>query len=86
MLDEIQKVSFFLKAWQCCQERMENYQKQGETSIRGKFQLEPVWPSDTCLSLWPGRGQRTELESESHGAGRLGWNPFTKLTADKLEK
>jgi hypothetical protein len=43
MLDEIQKASFFLKAWWCCQERKENYQKQVESSTPEKFQLELVF-------------------------------------------
>lgn len=53
--------------------------EQGETSIPRKFQLELVWPSDTCLSLWPGRGQRTEFESESYGGRKVGLEPIHRV-------
>lgn len=78
MLDEMQKASFFLKAWQCCQERKGNYQKQGESSIPGKFQLELVLPSDTCQSLWPSKMQRAELKSESWRGGEVGLEPIRR--------
>lgn len=66
MLDEVQKAFFFLKAWQCCQKRNGNYQKQEESSISEKFQLELVFAWGQ-LSVAGGlakcRGQELKLEA-----------------------